>query len=101
MNVLISADSTYIIDWAWPTRGAAWIDPACFALRLMAAGHTAAEAESWAARATAWSSAPTQGIAVFAQANRRMWDEIACHDPLPWKQRMATVATEWSEYRAG
>ena len=27
---------TWIIDWAWPTRGAAFIDAACFLIRAMA-----------------------------------------------------------------
>jgi hypothetical protein len=41
-NVLVSADRAWLIDWAWPTLGAAWTDPACWILRLMASGgHTA------------------------------------------------------------
>src|SRR5262249_13664295 len=39
LNVLIAPQATWIVDWAWPTRGAAFIDPACFLLRLMANGH--------------------------------------------------------------
>jgi len=39
LNVLMTAHGAWIIDWAWPTRGAAFIDPACFLLRLMLAGH--------------------------------------------------------------
>ena len=39
LNVLMTADGAWVIDWAWPTRGAAFIDPACFLLRLMLGGH--------------------------------------------------------------
>jgi hypothetical protein len=99
LNVLISDEATYLIDWAWPTRGAAWIDPACFLLRLMAAGHDAAEAEYWAAQTAAWRDAPSDGIAMFAEASSRMWAEIAANEPLPWKQRMASVAQAWVDYR--
>jgi len=42
-NVLITGSMAYLIDWAWPTRGAAWIDPACLVVRLIAAGNTPAE----------------------------------------------------------
>lgn len=49
LNVLLTAAGTWVIDWAWPTCGAAFIDPACFLLRLMLGGHTAAQAEAWAA----------------------------------------------------
>lgn len=31
LNVLIAPQATWIVDWAWPTRGAAFIDPACCA----------------------------------------------------------------------
>jgi hypothetical protein len=41
LNILITPDKTWIIDWAWPTTGAAFIDPACFLLRAMTAGHSA------------------------------------------------------------
>jgi Ser/Thr protein kinase RdoA (MazF antagonist) len=58
MNVLIADAAVHLVDWAWPTRGAAWIDPACLALRLMAAGHGPAEAEACAARVPAWAEAP-------------------------------------------
>lgn len=31
LNVLMAPGRTWVIDWAWPTRGAAFIDPACSA----------------------------------------------------------------------
>lgn len=39
LNVLITSGRGLLIDWAWPTRGAGWIDPACLIIRLIAAGH--------------------------------------------------------------
>jgi hypothetical protein len=38
-NVLVSEHRAWLIDWAWPTLGAGWTDPACWVLRLMASGH--------------------------------------------------------------
>jgi hypothetical protein len=38
-NILI-AERAHIVDWAWPTLGAAWVDPVCAALWLIAEGHT-------------------------------------------------------------
>lgn len=99
-NILITTEDTpRMIDWAWPTRGAAWIDPCCLALRLIAAGHTAAQAEDWASRARAWAGAPRPALDVFARANVDMWDDIAANDPQPWKQRMAGAARQWAEAR--
>jgi hypothetical protein len=101
LNVLLTADGTWIIDWAWPTRGAAFIDPACFLLRLMLGGHTAAEAEVWAAQFPSWGKTPREAINVFAIACARLYDEIAREDPQPWKKRFAAVARDWAEYRSG
>ncbi|HEX9359102.1 MAG TPA: phosphotransferase [Streptosporangiaceae bacterium] len=101
LNVLMTTDGAWIIDWAWPTRGAAFIDPACFLLRLMLGGHTAAQAEPWAAQCTSWGKTPHGAINVFAIACARLYDEIARDDPQPWKRRFAAVAQDWAEYRSG
>ncbi len=101
LNVLIAASGAWVIDWAWPTRGAAFIDPACFLLRLMLGGHTAAQAESWAAQCTSWGKTPNEAINLFAIVCARLYDEIAREDPLPWKRRFAAVAQDWREYRSG
>jgi hypothetical protein len=81
LNVLIGDGTAWIIDWAWPTRGAAFIDPACFLLRLMIGGHTAAEAEAWAAQCECWAVAPDKAIDAFALACARLYAEIAHEDP--------------------
>jgi len=100
-NVLISDQGARVIDWAWPTRGAAFIDPACLVMRLMASGHTAAGAEQWVAGTSAWDQAPARAIDVFASATARLWTEIAAADPRPWKQHMAGVAGQWAQHRSG
>jgi hypothetical protein len=101
LDVFMTADGTWIIDWAWPTRGAAFINPACFLLRLMLDGHTAPLAEAWAAQFTSWRTTPHEAINVFAVACARLYDEIARDDPQPWRKRFATVAQDWAEYRSG
>ncbi|MFG2476526.1 hypothetical protein [Streptomyces fagopyri] len=49
-NVLIVGGRAHLVDWAWPTRGAAWIDPGALALRLMDAGHPVEAAVAFAGR---------------------------------------------------
>ena len=95
LNVLIHGGTARVIDWAWPTRGAAFIDPACWVVRLIAAGHSAHSAEAWAQRCPAYATAPVHAIAVFALVMCRMWNEIARHEPAPWKQHMAAAARTW------
>ena len=101
LNVLITTDGAWVIDWAWPTRGAAFIDPACFLLRLMLGGHTAAEAEAWAQQCVSWGKTSDDAISVFAVACARLYDEIAREDPQPWKKHFAVVAQDWAAYRLG
>ena len=96
----MDAGTAWIIDWAWPTRGAAFIDPACFLLRLMLGGHTAAQAEAWAAQCDSWAAAPDKAIDAFALACARLYAEIAYEDPQPWKQRLATAARDWARHRS-
>jgi len=88
-------------NWAWPTRGAAFIDPACLALRLIIAGHRPAAAEAWAQHSPAWNTTPTKAIDTLVLANTRLWAQIARDDPQPWKQNAAAAAREWAEYRCG
>lgn len=97
-NVLIT-NRAHLIDWAWPTRGAAWIDPAVLILRLMEAGHSAVEADAWAAgRFPSWANAPADAVQVFNDANARLWAEVAGADPRAWKRRMSDLACEWASY---
>jgi RIO1 family len=100
LNVLMDAGTAWIIDWAWPTRGAAFIDPACFLLRLMLGGHSAAQAEAWAAQCDSWATASDKAIGAFALACARLYAEIACQDPQPWKRRLAAAAQEWARHRS-
>jgi hypothetical protein len=103
-NVLVDGTGegvAHLIDWAWPTRGAAWVDPAVWIIRLIDAGHTPKTAEEWAARLSAWRAAPRSTMTAFAGANAVMWEEIATNSPdVEWQKSMAVSARLWADYRA-
>jgi hypothetical protein len=100
-NVLIANGRARFVDWAWATRGAAWIDPALWIIWLIAAGgHDPARAESCAARIAAWHTAPIPALKIFADANARLWREIAGDNPDTWTSGMVNASTQWAEYRA-
>lgn len=100
-NVLIDDEIAHLIDWAWPTRGPSWIDPAVWVIRLIDAGHTPAQAEGCATQLIAWDTAPQSTLDAFAHANAAMWREIADHAPgTTWKAGMANSAARWADYRA-
>lgn len=98
-NVIISGGRAWLIDWAWATLGAPWIDPACWLLRLIAHGHTPGKAEAVARQLTAYAAADSAHVNVFARANVKVWSEIEQDNPIPWTQTMAAVARAWAEYR--
>jgi hypothetical protein len=99
-NVLITHGQARFVDWAWATRGAPWIDPALWVIWLIAAGgHTPASAESWAARTTVWHTAPTPALNTFADANAKLWRDIAGDNPDAWTTRMTDAANQWAAYR--
>jgi hypothetical protein len=101
-NILITRDgSAEIIDWAWPTRGAAWIDPACLIPRLIASGHSPASAEEVARQCPAWADTDPAAIDLFASALTTLWDDIALDKSgEPWKQALAVSARQWHEHRS-
>ncbi|PSJ29844.1 aminoglycoside phosphotransferase [Streptosporangium nondiastaticum] len=99
-NVIVD-ERALLVDWAWATRGAPWLDAAYWVIWLMAAGgHTPESAEEWAARVPAWHTASQAGITAFAAANANMWEEIAGDEPDEWTARLLHAARDWSAYRS-
>ncbi|MFZ4266787.1 aminoglycoside phosphotransferase [Streptomyces arboris] len=99
-NVLVDAHAPQgrrarLVDWAWATRGAAWLDAGYWIIWLIAAGHTPASAVHWAAEIPSWHTAPTKGITAFAAANASLWSDISNAAPDPWTLRLATAASAW------
>ncbi|MEU6389937.1 protein kinase [Streptomyces sp. NPDC046939] len=91
---------TWLVDWAWPTLGAPFIDPALWAVQLIAAGHTVEAAESWASRCTGWAAANPRAITAFAGALHRMYAESSQRDPdAGWLSSMHEAARAWHLYR--
>lgn len=98
-NVLVE-ETAFLVDWAWATRGAKWLDPGYWVIWLMAAGgHTAESAEHWAGEVPSWRSAPSEGVDAFAMANANLWEEIGGGDPDPWTARMVTASARWAAHR--
>ncbi|QKW40131.1 protein kinase [Actinomadura sp. NAK00032] len=98
-NILI-ADRVWAVDWAWPTRGAAFIDPALLVLQLVASGHSPEQAEGWASGCPAWKGADPAAIDAFADANASMYATLADQRPTAtWLAAMTTAARTWSAHR--
>ncbi|RII06976.1 hypothetical protein DSC45_34680 [Streptomyces sp. YIM 130001] len=98
-NVLITGDRALLVDWAWGTRGPAWLDAAWWALWLIADGeHTPHSAEQWAARVPAYRQAPEDALDVFSDAMRHLWGEIA-ENGAEWAAGVHRAAQAWATHR--
>ncbi|GGJ60641.1 aminoglycoside phosphotransferase [Streptomyces brasiliensis] len=99
-NVLIVNGQARLVDWAWASSGAAWIDPALWVIWLIASGHSAAEAESVAALHPSWDLTPAHHIDAFARAQQRLWESIARADqPDEWTNQVHAATRTWVERR--
>jgi hypothetical protein len=66
--LITDAGRVFVIDWAFPAAGAAWVDTAFLSLRLTASGHTCAEAHQWARRRAGWAALDREAAAEAATA---------------------------------
>lgn len=99
-NFMIGERNTWAVDWSWPTRGAAFIDPAALVVQFVSAGHSPAAAEAWAAHCPAWTGAHPGAVDAFAAATVRMHQEIVRRRPEEqWRKAMLTAARSWAAHR--
>ncbi|WP_171162013.1 protein kinase [Streptomyces sp. I05A-00742] len=99
-NLTVGEAGSWMIDWSWPTCGPGFIDPACFVVQLISAGHSPESAEGWAARCTAWTNADPHAIDAFAVADLRMHRAIADRHPgEAWRRAMEVAARSWVDHR--
>ncbi|MFD5553674.1 hypothetical protein ACFWIA_07520 [Streptomyces sp. NPDC127068] len=100
-NFLIASTRAWVVDWSWPTTGAAFITPARLVLQLIAAGHTPRAAEAWAAQCPAWVDADPAAVTAFAVAEQRMHRAFAKRRPAEaWIRDMLSAADAWAGHRS-
>ncbi|WP_227982648.1 hypothetical protein [Nocardia spumae] len=99
-NVIIDEPAgARLVDWPWATRGAAWIDPGCWIVWLIFAGHEPATAETWAARVPAWHNASERDLRIFSGALAAEWTATANRRPNIWTHGLRDAARRWADHR--
>lgn len=107
-NLLVTDQQVFLIDWAQPARGAAWLDVADLVPHLILAGHTPAAAEAALSEASAWHSADPTVITGYATAFAGYWARSS-RQPAPsgvpylrgHQARAARAAASWVAHRTG
>ncbi|MEU9019369.1 hypothetical protein [Actinomadura sp. NPDC048394] len=99
-NVLLGGDDTaYVVDWTFAGRGAAFLEMALLIPWLLKAGHTPNEAERWAARFPAWTSAGPAAVDLFARVFADKWQANLSTNTEAWALEHAAAARQWADYR--
>lgn len=90
-----------VIDWAFPARGAAWVDSAFLALRLIEAGHLPKDAERWVLRLPGFSNVDAEAtLNAFSAFIAGLWTTWAVSgDPPSGAARRARLALDYAAYR--
>jgi hypothetical protein len=94
LNILV-ADRARVVDWAWSSVGAPWLDSAALVLRLIAEGHTPDQAEEWANAIPAYWEAPADAVTAYAVLVFGMWTYRGMFPGL------TDVARQYVRYRLG
>ncbi|OLT12040.1 hypothetical protein BJF79_04250 [Actinomadura sp. CNU-125] len=99
-NFIITPDGrAHVVDWAFVTRGAAWLELVLLIPWLLKAGHTPREADAWAARFPSWLHAPEADVDMFTAAFAEQWRTAAGSRDDDWVRLHAELTGRWAAYR--
>jgi hypothetical protein len=98
-NLVVTSGGLRIVDWAYSTKAAPWVELALLAQWLIGSGHTPYQAEGWLARHAAWNEADPKVLDDFAARNAAKWSSKAEQTSLGWVRDLAAWTAEWSIHR--
>ncbi|MGK5680107.1 aminoglycoside phosphotransferase [Actinoplanes sp. URMC 104] len=99
-NLIVTPAGLRIVDWAYTTRAAAWLEPALLAPWLIGSGHTPEQAEIWLAQTPAWSTTTPEVLDRFASANAAKWAAKAQQLTAAWVHDLAAWTGRWAAHRS-
>ena len=99
-NVLITADGAVrIVDWAFVSQGAPWLDFAFMVPWMLRAGHTPESTESWLGRFPLWKGADPEHVGLFASLLDQTWSRRNVEGAPAWLVEYAGLVRVWRESR--
>jgi hypothetical protein len=98
-NLIVTPSGLRIVDWAFTTKAAAWVELALLVQWLIGSGHTPEQAEEWLARFPAWHEINAEVLDEFASRNAAKWSAKAEQTTVRWMRDVAGWNGRWSTYR--
>ncbi len=98
-NLIVTPCGLRIVDWAFATRAAPWVELAMLAQWLIGSGHAPEQAEQWLARYTPWGEIGPDVLNDFASKNAAKWALKAQPTSPGWMHDLADWTGQWSAYR--
>ncbi|MEU1589054.1 hypothetical protein [Micromonospora sp. NPDC005710] len=98
-NLIVTPLGLRIVDWAWATKAAAWVELALLVPWLIGSGHSAEQAEEWIAQLPAWTATDRQVLDDFASKNATKWAAKSRQKTERWVRDLAMWTGEWADHR--
>ncbi|GAA2712078.1 phosphotransferase [Micromonospora olivasterospora] len=98
-NLIVTQAALRIVDWAWATKAASWVELALLVQWLIGSGHTPEQAERWLAQFPAWDAVGREVLDDFAAKNAAKWLAKSRQSTEAWVHDLAAWAGEWAAHR--
>ncbi|MET7969760.1 phosphotransferase [Micromonospora sp. NPDC005305] len=98
-NLIVTAQGLRIVDWAWATKAAPWVELALLVQWLIGSGHSAEQAEEWLAQFPAWTATDRDVLDNFASRNASKWSAKSRQSTEGWVDDLAMWTGEWAAHR--
>ncbi|GLZ04319.1 hypothetical protein Acsp03_17850 [Actinomadura sp. NBRC 104412] len=102
-NLRMSGRCVHVLDWSFACQGAAWVDAAMLAPRLIEAGHTPQQAEDLISQLPAWEHAPEAAVTGLAALWTMFREYKSLYGPENVRDHRAQAANAgraWMDHRA-
>lgn len=100
-NLIVTANGVRVVDWAYATKGAPWVELALLAPWLVGSAHSPEQADKWLNQFPAWCSTDPAALDDLASRNAGKWSAKAFESAEKWVCDLAEWTGAWAAYRRG
>ncbi|MFC4050223.1 phosphotransferase [Actinomadura syzygii] len=99
-NLIITPEGrAYVVDWAFVSRGQAWIELGLLIPWLLKAGHSPREAGEWVSQFDSWNDAEPSHVDLFSEIFAEKWRGHSETNSAAWVAEHAALTKQWATYR--